>query len=51
LAKVGYLDPSQYAAIDEKLNLPARETAPEQPAQPGTPPADDDQEDEDADAE
>ena len=53
LAKVNYLDPSQYAAIDEKLNLPARETAPEI-AQPGTPPpADDadDQEDEDADVE
>lgn len=28
LAKVGYLDPSQYAAIDQQLNLPAREAMP-----------------------
>ena len=49
LAKAGYLDPSQYAAIDKELNLPVREVAPA-PQPTGAPPsptaaADEDEED------
>lgn len=54
LAKAGFLDPSQYAAIDKELNLPVREAAPDpQPSPAATPPAveADDEEDEDSDAE
>lgn len=39
LAKVGYLDPSQYAAIDKELNLPARQAQPEPTPEKGQPPA------------
>jgi hypothetical protein len=47
LAKVGYLDPSQYAAIDAQLNLPARAAPPEPTAAAA---ADDDQDEEDQEA-
>jgi hypothetical protein len=34
LTKAGYLDPSQYAAIDKELNLPPRAAMPEEPIEP-----------------
>lgn len=54
LAKSGYLSPSQYAGVDEKLGLPPRAAEPETaPGQPGAPPRvaidEEDQEEDNAD--
>lgn len=52
LARSGYLDPSQYGALDRQMNLPPRDPgARPRPAPPPAPPEDDDAQDQgDADA-